>query len=221
MIFDLGFHKGEDTKLYLKKGFKVVAVEANPFLVMDGNLEFKKYIDEKNLILLHRVVSDRCGIIDFHLHPLKSEWSSCEVWLAERDGVDSTAVPVVTISLIELCLKYGTPHYLKVDVEGCEIAVAKQIFELDNKPQFVSFETSKSTYAELFALLYMAGYKKFQLVNQLNNPEYTSGNFGEFLQEDKWFDYDELLTRYVKYKELKIIDNQELALGWLDVHASL
>jgi hypothetical protein len=33
--------------------------------------------------------------------------------------------------------------------------------------------------------------------------------------------FDELLTRYIKYKELKQFDNVELALGWLDVHARI
>ena len=120
--------------------------------------------------------------------------------------------------------------------------VAKQLFSLENKPQFISFETSKRDYAGIFSWLYVAGYKKFQLVNQLNNldrkPEetqalveekkidyqftkYSSGFFGNDLPDNKWLSYEEALNRYVKYRELKRIDNQELALGWLDVHASL
>ena len=30
LIFDVGLHRGEDTEFYLKKGFRVVAFEANP-----------------------------------------------------------------------------------------------------------------------------------------------------------------------------------------------
>ena len=33
LIFDIGMHIGQDTEFYLKKGFCVVAVEANPKLV--------------------------------------------------------------------------------------------------------------------------------------------------------------------------------------------
>jgi len=51
--------------------------------------------------------------------------------------------------------------------------------------------------------------------------KYSSGFFGNDLPNDKWLSYKEALTRYEKYKELKIIDNKELALGWLDLHASL
>lgn len=32
LIYDVGGHLGEDTDFYLKKGFKVVAIEANPGL---------------------------------------------------------------------------------------------------------------------------------------------------------------------------------------------
>ena len=30
LIYDVGFHQGEDTAYYLKKGFRVVAFEAHP-----------------------------------------------------------------------------------------------------------------------------------------------------------------------------------------------
>ena len=32
LIYDVGFHQGEDTAFYLKKGFLVVAFEAHPRL---------------------------------------------------------------------------------------------------------------------------------------------------------------------------------------------
>lgn len=34
LIYDVGLHRGEDTDFYLKKGFHVVALEANPELVV-------------------------------------------------------------------------------------------------------------------------------------------------------------------------------------------
>ena len=35
LIYDVGAHLGEDSQHYLAKGFKVVAVEANPDLAQD------------------------------------------------------------------------------------------------------------------------------------------------------------------------------------------
>ena len=33
LIYDVGMHKGEDTEFYLRKGFRVIAIEADPDLV--------------------------------------------------------------------------------------------------------------------------------------------------------------------------------------------
>lgn len=242
LIFDLGFHNGDDSDFYLKKGFKVVALEANPELVRNGAKKFRNHIGKKNLILINKAVSDNKGRQNFYIHPNKSDWSSCDKKLAESDGSKSKIVSVESISLGDLCKEFGTPYYVKVDVEGCDLIVAKQLFSLSDKPQYVSFETSRRDYAGIFSWLYVSGYKKFQLVNQSNNlnrkkkttqkavegkkidykfSRYSSGFFGKDLPKNKWLSFDEALTRYIKYKELKIIDNQELALGWLDVHASL
>jgi hypothetical protein len=32
LVFDIGCHRGEDSDFYLQKGFRIVAVEANPAL---------------------------------------------------------------------------------------------------------------------------------------------------------------------------------------------
>jgi len=242
LIFDLGFHNGDDSDFYLKKGFDVIALEANPGLVRDGIKRFRNYIDKKNLILINKIVSDNIGMQNFYIHPNKPDWSSCDQKLAESDGSRSKVVSVETVSLNDLCRDFGTPLYVKVDIEGCDLIVAEQLFSLENKPQYVSFEISKRNYAGIFSWLYVSGYKKFQLVNQLNNldrkkeksqtsiegkeidhqfTKYSSGFFGKDLPQNKWFPFDEALAHYVKYRELKLIDNQELALGWLDVHASL
>lgn len=242
LIFDLGFHNGDDTDFYLQKGFAVVAVEANPDLVREGIDRFRKHIEKKKLILVNKAISDNKGMQKFYIHPSKSDWSSCDKNMAESDGSRAKVISIQAVSLNELCYDFGTPLYVKVDVEGCDSIVARQLYNLKTKPQYISFEISKRDYDGIFSGLYAAGYKKFQLVNQLNNvgrkkspaqktfegkkidyqfTKYSSGFFGKDLPENKWLSYDEALSRYLKYRELKIIDNQELALGWLDVHASL
>jgi FkbM family methyltransferase len=242
LIFDLGFHNGDDSDFYLKKGFDVVAVEANPELAREGAERFHEHIGKKNLNLINKALSGEKGSVMFYVHPNKPDWSSCKKDMAESDGSRAKAVSVQTLSLGDLCRDFGTPLYVKVDVEGCDTVVAEQLYDLKEKPQYVSFEISKRDYADIFSWLYVSGYKKYQLVNQLNNvnrkrdpsqktfeggnidyqfTKYSSGFFGRDLPENKWLTFDEVLTRYLKYKELKIADNQELALGWLDVHASL
>lgn len=239
LVFDLGFHNGDDTCFYLAKGFRVVAVEANSKLVKNGLQRFNKDIKAGRLVLLNKAISETTGKVEFFIHKTKSEWSSCLLSMAESDGSSSTRVSVESTTFFELCNEYGVPYYMKVDVEGCDVIVAKQIYESELKPHYVSFETSRRDYAGIFSYLYVSGYSKFQLLNQANHPErvkpkitmegkdidysfnnFSSGYFGGDLPAEKWITYDELLTRYILYKELKKIDNIELGLGWVDVHAT-
>ena len=43
-VFDLGMNNGDDTELYLRSGYKVVAVEANPILCASVAEKFKLFI---------------------------------------------------------------------------------------------------------------------------------------------------------------------------------
>lgn len=236
LIFDFGFHNGDDSAFYLAKGYQVVAIEAHPELVEAGLRRFSMEVEAGRLVLLHKAVCEVSGKVDFFVHAAKPEWSSCVLSMAQSDGSCAVGVEVDSTNLHELCLQYGVPDYLKVDIEGCDLFVAKQLSECERKPRFVSFETSRRDYAGIFSYLYVSGYSRFQLVNQANNPkrranvmnsrggtftfsEFSSGLFGEDLPKEQWLTFDETLTRYIKYKELKQIDNVELGLGWLDVHA--
>ncbi len=240
LIYDLGFHNGDDTVFYLAKGFRVIAVEANPALAQKGCERFGKHMSNGRLIILNQAIHETKGMQKFYIHPQKSEWGSCLQELAESDGSKAETLEVESVRLTDLYQSYGVPRYLKVDVEGCDVMVARQISQFQEKPKFVSFETSKRDYAGLFAYLYVSGYTRYQLINQANNPTrptptftgegkeirytfspYSSGYFGDDLPQDKWLSYDEALTRYIKYKELKQIDNKELGLGWVDLHARL
>lgn len=240
LIFDLGFHNGDDSDYYLAKGYNVVAVEANPNLAEEGRIRFKDQIAAGRLVLINKAISDATGPIDFYIHRNNSDWSSCYIDIVRSDGSYPDIVKVETTTLITIYKTYGIPRYVKVDLEGCDVFTAKQVSEHPVKPDFISFETSRRDYAGIFSYLYVAGYKRFQLINQANNPcrkailkthdgnlihyeftKFSSGLFGEDLPKDRWLSFDDALTRYIKYKELKQIDNKELGLGWLDIHASM
>lgn len=216
LIFDLGYHIGIDSKHYTEKGFNVVAVEANPNLL-------NSYSHQNLIVINAAIVSNDYtdGRISFFVNHTKTDWGSCNKNIAEQDKSNSTEISVPTITLKRLVDTYGTPYYMKVDVEGMDIEVAKQVSRLQVKPKYISFELNKVDFAEIFTLLKISGYKKFQLINQLNNEPYSSGTFGEFLDNSKWISYEEALSRYIKYRDLKFIDNVNLAMGWIDIHASL
>jgi predicted RNA methylase len=56
LIYDLGMHTGLDTKYYLDKGFRVVAVEANPKLVERGHAQFADAIAAGKLHIVDRAL---------------------------------------------------------------------------------------------------------------------------------------------------------------------
>lgn len=44
LIYDIGFHKGEDTLFYLLKGYNVVAVDADIELIEEGKALLKSIL---------------------------------------------------------------------------------------------------------------------------------------------------------------------------------
>jgi len=232
VIYDLGFYDGSDTDYYLYKGYCVVAVEADPDLVEQGRRRFEKSILNERMRLIHAAVADFDGESDFFINPASKHHSSLTREFAELSGGKAKKIRVPTITLRRLLEVSGSiAHYIKVDVEGADTLVAKSLLQVPVwKPKFISFEIGRSTYPDIFSALRLAGYSKFQLVNQLNNPsrtgtmykfnDHSSGFFGEDLPKDKWLPFQEMVSRYVKYTDLRNLDAQELSLGWIDVHAT-
>jgi FkbM family methyltransferase len=221
MIFDIGFHNGTDTKNYLEKGFKVIAVEANEDLCNEGSKMFAQAIEGGRLIILNRAFADHGhGEIPFFVHT-NLDWSTADPDKAEYLEIEKTSKMIKTISYHDLIAVFGMPYYIKCDIEGYDYKLIEQICESDRKikPEYISFELSRLDYFKIFSFLYVAGYRKFQLRNQLYNSPYSSGEFARYLPDEKWVDFDTCLTHYMKYKELKAIDNKNLALGWVDIHA--
>ena len=84
LIFDIGFHKGEDTLFYLLKGYRVIAVDADPELINEWQNIFKKYIENGKLLLLNYVISDTNDVdTDFYISP-NTIWSSTKVSISSR-----------------------------------------------------------------------------------------------------------------------------------------
>ncbi|HRP12604.1 MAG TPA: hypothetical protein PLK37_16385 [Terricaulis sp.] len=68
LIFDIGMHVGQDSDFYLRKGFNVVAVEANPLLAAAGEKRFAQALRERRLTLLNIGVGEQRGRAEFHVN---------------------------------------------------------------------------------------------------------------------------------------------------------
>ncbi len=219
LIFDLGMHIGKDTEYYLSKGYKVVAVEANPMLVGQNVIWFKEAIEKRNLIIENKAIAyPYSNFIYFQVDENNLDKSH----FVEKETKDT--IRVIAISYADLIDSYGLPYYIKCDIEGMDIELARQVYlyyikqEAEDIPKYISFELNKTNYFSIFSYMHLAGYTKFQLRNQDNNKPYSSEDFGEFLPEDKWVTIEEAMKRYLMFRELRDKDYDNLSKGWLDLH---
>ena len=70
LIFDLGMHKADDTRYYLQKGFRVVALEANSDFIQAVRDEFAVQIASKQLTLVEMALAETAGeTVSFYVNP--------------------------------------------------------------------------------------------------------------------------------------------------------
>lgn len=166
-IFDLGCHRGEDSRFYLAKGFRVIGVEANPSLCANLRAMFSKEIVTGQFALVDRAIAEREGTITFYVSDT-SIWGSIRPDWAGRDAtMQPIEVPAITFgSLIE---QFGMPHYIKIDIEGADMLCLEGLLKFSERPRYVSFESERravSDFLREFTLLRRLGCRRFQVVNQ-------------------------------------------------------
>ena len=98
LIYDIGFHKGEDTDFYISLGYKVLAVEADPLLVDLGKEKFKKHIEDGNLKLLNYGISNKNGKDIFWVCKKNPHWNSFHKNLATKGNDEVEPIEVETIT---------------------------------------------------------------------------------------------------------------------------
>jgi len=171
-IFDVGLHKGEDTEFYLKKGFKVVGIEANPLLYQQARERFSEAVNAGRLALLNIAVADRDGPITLYQNLAVTEWTTTSSdWVArnERLGTPSQAILVEGRRFEHVLEEFGVPYYLKVDIEGADRLCVEALRHVAERPRYLSMESAKTSWDELlgeFALFRELGYRRFKVVNQ-------------------------------------------------------
>ena len=191
LIYDVGMHKGEDTLFYLKKGYKVIAFEADPDLIAECCLKFADEINNKQLVIVEGAIVDLnllCETmtkVKFFKNKSNSVWGTVAAEWAERNemlGASSEILEVSTINFVECLKQYGIPYYLKIDIEGMDIVCLESLLYFSEKPDYVSIESEKIEFSRLrkeIDLLAELGYSSFKAINQVNIldlqlPEHTN-----------------------------------------------
>jgi FkbM family methyltransferase len=230
LIFDLGMHTGEDTEFYLLKGFKVIAIEANPIMVELANVKFKFDIENDNLKIINVGISSLAGMMNFYVNTQHTEWSTFDATVGASRG-DYSKLEVRTCTLSEIVSEYGIPYYIKIDIESMDYPAVESLSP-NQLPPFISVENGHQYIIEK---LYDAGYKKFKFINQMHNTEIilpdcqyegrnisfkfkrgSSGPFGRDLT-GTWLTKEEVVSLSNDYWSLGI--DREKA-GWYDLHAT-
>lgn len=226
LIFDLGFYNGDTSLPYLKEGYKVIGVDCNPKLGKIPNsginTEIFNFMLNGQLTFVTKCISDKDDeIIDFYVQPNLMVWSSVNIAIAERCH-KSICCQVETITLASLIKEYGTPIYCKIDIEGNDILALKSLFDVEEKPKYISCETEcigTEHYSSIDGLenintLHELGYQKFFLVKQkcLDNFQFDINN------QYEWKTYEEIVE---ELNTVRSAHNFSIPYSfWWDVYAT-
>ena len=96
LIYDVGLHLGEDSEFYLKKGFNVVAVEANPVNAAKTASRLKSYVDAGQLIIVNKAITQDEGLTTFFVSDV-SVWGTTDSKWAERNRRAGSSIREVTV----------------------------------------------------------------------------------------------------------------------------
>ena len=186
LIYDIGLHRGEDTDFYLKKGFRVVAIEANPRLAAEAQHRFSEYVADGRLTLVVGAVIEAgqdeaaSGFVSFYENEDMPIWGTVNKTWADRNarlGHESRIIQVPVVDLKAVIAKHGMPYYMKIDIEGCDMICLRALDHFLAKPTYLSFESDKvcmdGIRAELELLLRL-GYLDFMAVEQSSISERTT-----------------------------------------------
>jgi len=169
-------NNGDDSAYYLSKGYKVIAVEANPILAQRSRERFRAEIASGRMVIEHLGIWDRPGKMQFWVNEERNVFSSFDRTKAGRWGMKCHAVDVECVTFDTLLKKHGVPYYVKLDAEGAEphCLISLQSTDL---PEYVSVEAES---LEFLFLLWQLGYRQFKIVDQMRHnsrfPDFTNEN---------------------------------------------
>jgi FkbM family methyltransferase len=165
LIYDVGMNNGDDTAYYLARGYRVVAVDADPMLIEHAAKRFEREITEGRLTLLNIGIAEEPGELPFWICDSHSHWNSFHRDIAARDGSAHHPITIPTRCFRSVLEEYGTPYYLKVDIEGNDLMCLRDLSRRD-LPAYVSWEYPA---LEGMAVLRDLGYTRFKCISQRCN----------------------------------------------------
>src|SRR5688572_23801438 len=162
LIYDVGMNNGDDTAYYLHKGYRVIAVEADPMLVDGARARFADAIAAGRLTLVNVAIGPAEATLPFWICEDKREWNSFDRAVASRMGHPHHAIDVRCRRFSSILHEHGVPFYLKVDIEGHDHYCIDDLDPAD-APQYVSLELDA---IDELVTLKRLGYQGFKIIRQ-------------------------------------------------------
>jgi FkbM family methyltransferase len=232
LIYDVGLNTGQDAEFYLKKGFRVVGIEANPAVAKAAAERLAKF--GSRLTIINRGIGPRRDYLKFYVNrrhheqsTFLSEYTTGPTWDL---GYDEIIAPVTSINTV--LAEHGVPYYMKVDIEAWDMLLLSQLAEISARPHYISVETGPNL--DWINALEGLGYTGFKLVNQHKNKDAippcpakegryaehcfewgSSGLFGEEI-EGPWLSADQVRHSWRGHINTGFPDGD-----WFDIHARI
>jgi FkbM family methyltransferase len=161
LIYDVGMHNGDDTAFYLRQSYRVVAIEADPVQAEAGRKRFVAEIEKGQVHIVEAAIGPSYGQASFWISS-NPEYNSFDRQNAEQGNNTSYEIQIVCRPMHDILAEFGTPYYLKVDIEGAD-HFCLEALDPNDLPQFVSFEKAR---LEDLLFMHKLGYSRFKLIAQ-------------------------------------------------------
>jgi FkbM family methyltransferase len=227
IVYDVGMNAGEDIPYYVKKGYRVVGIEANPDLAQQVSEQYAPLIEGGDVTVLNVGVGPEPGRLPFYIHQNKSGLSS---FVLPQDGRGTwRSVEVEVRRLSDVIAEHGTPAFVKIDVEGVDHEIVLELLSSGIRPPMLSVEVHR---LDALCSVVAMGYQEMQFVNcskigqsgrstpvrtlsgevtEHSFPVHSAGPFGDDLT-GQWLSAEAGVLEWFAKRLV-------LGSGWYDVHA--
>lgn len=174
LIYDIGSHQGEDSEFYLRKGFRVVAVDASIEMCAVAARRLRAFLDTGQLTIENLAIAEKSGTAML-FQDSKSDWSTIVPGWRDQNvarGSSTREMIVDAITLSQLVEKHGQAIFMKIDIEGMDLTAAQSLAGVTALPQYISIESafprrpSFSHVKQEIETLSSLGYDRFKIVPQ-------------------------------------------------------
>ena len=214
VIYDFGANKGQNLEYYLSKKLKVVAVEANPLLCDSICRKFHIEIANKSLVVLNYCLTDNKSdeYVEFFVHKLNDVLSQ---FIPPHKDIfnDFSIILVKSCKPSEIIFEFGSPHYIKIDLEHYDFNVLNELLSNNIKPTYLSVEVHD--FRIIKKIIESKYFIFFNVVIGSNVPKmypkfraHSAGPFGLDLKTP-WINENQIINLF-----------DTIGAGWIDIHAS-